>query len=117
MLSSAGSGSPQLRPSFVLAAVALAALAASLLLAFALAAAPHWGTNGDHAPYAIVERRFTSPAAPPPPTVAVGNESSPPMLWALLAPPAFSVDAIALLGLAAVLIVRAEARRRRGPRR
>ena len=111
MQSSAGLHSPQLRSSLWIAAVALAVLALSLLLAFASATAPHPGPNGEGARRTPVETRFgtqtsiAAPAAPPP-------EPATPRLWALLAPWTFRIDALAVLGLAAVLIVRRNARRR-----
>jgi hypothetical protein len=125
MLSSAGLNSPQRRSALLLAAVPLAALAVSLLLAFASATAPRPDANGDGARRTTAERRsstqarettaetpIAAPAAQPPPSLV----DQPPLLWALLAPWAFAVDAIAVLGLAAVLIVRYNARRRRGAR-
>jgi membrane protein implicated in regulation of membrane protease activity len=117
--------SPQLRSTLWLVAVALAALAVSLLLAFAAATAPRPDANGDGA------RRTTATAGTPIASHennvgdAAGNGPSRPLpslvdrprpLWTLLAPWAFAVDAIAVLGLAAVLIVRYHARRRRGAR-
>jgi hypothetical protein len=116
----------------VLAAIALTALAVSLLLAFASTTALRPDANGDAASRPTLEPRFAAPPAPlhALPTAAgadaehgndaggaAGNAPSrPPLLWALLAPWAFAVDAIALLGLAAVLFVRYNARRRRGAR-
>ncbi len=131
MLSSAGLNSPQLRSSLLLAAVALAALAVSLLLAFASATAPRPDANGDGARRTTAEAPLLAPAAQPPAVSTAagadaehesdvggvpGNGPSRPRLWALLAPWAFAVDAIAVLGLAAVFIVRYNARRGRGAR-
>lgn len=131
MLSSAGLNSPQLRPPLWLAAVALAALALSLLLAFASTMVPRPDANGDAARRTTADRPagtptrettektpIAAPAAQPPAvsTAAGAAADSPPRLWALLAPWTFAVDAIALLGFAAVLIVRYNARRRRGAR-
>ena len=131
MLSSAGLLSPELRSRLLLAAVALAALAVSLLLAFASATAPRPDANRDGARSSTAERRsstqarettaqtpIAAPAAQPPAvsTAAGADADRPPLLWALLAPFAFAVDAIAVLGLAAVLIVRYNARSRRGAR-
>ncbi len=120
MLSSAGLHSPQLRSPLWLAAVALAALAVSLLLAFASATAPRPDANGDAARRTTAETPIAAPAAQPPAaSTAAGADAEheqPPLLWTLLAPWAFAVDAIAVLGLAAVLIVRYNARRRRGAR-
>jgi hypothetical protein len=108
--------SPQLRSLLSLAAVALAALAVSLLLAFASVTVP------------TAKTPIAAPAAQPPAVSTAasvdaehGNDvggavDQPPLLWALLAPWAFAVDAIAVLGLAAVLIVRSNARRRRRAR-
>jgi hypothetical protein len=130
MLSSAGLNSPQFRSALSLAAVALAALAVSLLLAFA-SATVRPDANGDGARRTAVEGRFSAqareksaekPIAAPaaqPPAVSTAERAAadqPPLLWALLAPWAFAADAIAVLGLAAVLIVRYNARRRRGAR-
>jgi len=90
------------------------------LLAFASAPRPH--ANGDGARRTIAETPIAAPAAQPP---AARNGPSlplplsidqPSLLWPLLAPWAFAADAIAVLGLAAVLIVRYLARRRRGAR-
>ena len=130
MQSSAGLHSPELRSRLFLAAVALAALAASLLLAFVSATAPRPNANRDGARSATVERRSSTqarqttaetpiavPAQPAAVSTAAGADTDqPPLLWALLAPWAFAVDAIAVVGLAAVLIVRHNARRRRGAR-
>lgn len=143
MLSSAGLHSPQLRSPLYLAAVALAALAVSLLLAFAVAPASRPDANGDRARHTIAERRsskqtqettaetlLATRAQPPAVSTvagvdaehgndvggAAGNGPSRRLLWGLLAPWAFAVDEIAVLGLAAVLIVRYNARRRRGAR-
>jgi hypothetical protein len=105
-----------------LGALALAALAISLLLAFASVTAP------------LPKAPTAAPAAQPlaVSTAAGGgvmheNEvgrgaagngpSRPPLLWALLTPWALAVDALAVLGLAAVLIVRYTARRRSGARK
>jgi len=110
MLSSAGLNNLQLRSTLLLAAVVLASLAVSLLLAFAVATAPR----------PTAEIPIAAPAAQPPAVsraaVADAEHDQPPPLWALLAPWAFTVDAIAALGLAAVLVVRYHARRRRGAR-
>jgi hypothetical protein len=118
MLSSAGLNSPQLRSTLLLAAVALAALAVSLLLAFAVATAPRPDANGDGARHTIAtaETPIAAPAAQPPAVSTAAGAGQPPLLWALLAPWAFAVDAVAVLGLAAVLILRYHARRRRGAR-
>jgi hypothetical protein len=130
MLSSAGLHNPELRSRLSLAAVALAALAISLLLAFASATAPRPHANGDGARRTTAERGSSgqarettakTPIAPPAAqraasTAAGADVDRPPLLWALLAPWAFAVDAIAVLGLAAVLIVRSDVRRRRGAR-
>jgi len=126
MLSSARLNSPQLQPALSLAALALAALALSLLLAFAFAMAPRRAANGDSATRTTVESRFGSPArqttaqipivAPAAQPPAASSFADRPTLWALLAPFTFAVDAIAVLGLAAVLVVRYNVRRRRGVR-
>ncbi len=128
MLSSAGLNSPQRRSALWLAAVALAVLAVSLGLAFAFASAPRPAANGDGARRTSVETPIVAPAAQPAAvSTAAGADaehvndvrgaagSGP--LWAVLAPWAFAIDGIAVLGLAAVLIVRNNARRRRGARR
>jgi hypothetical protein len=108
--------SPQLRSPLWLAAVALAALAVSLLLAFASVTAPRPDANGDGARRTTAETPIAAPAAQPPAASTAADAEPPPPLWALLAPWAFAVDAIAVLGLAVVLIVRYNARRRRGAR-
>ena len=113
----------------MLAAVALAALALSLLLAFASATAPRSDANDDVNRGTSAETRSNAqgpetaaqtPVAAPAPrwpglwsTIAGANTSQPQMLRALLAPWVFALDVIALLGLAAVLIVRNGTRRRR----
>jgi hypothetical protein len=108
----------------LLAAIVLVALAVSLLLAFASVTLPHLGANGDAAGRTTVEERFsarprtTTAEKPLAATAADGADAhQPPLLWALLAPWAFAADAVAVLGLAAVLVVRSNARRRRGARR
>ncbi len=63
------------------------------------------------APAARPSAAENEPSKPPP-----SLENQAPSLSALLAPWAFAIDAIAVLGLAAVLIVRYNARRRRGAR-
>jgi len=110
---------PQLWSRLLLAAVALAALTISLLLAFASATAPRPDANGDGARRTTAETPIAAPAAQPRAvsTGAGADVDQPPLLWVLLAPWAFAVDGIAVLGLAAVLIVRYNARRRRGARR
>ena len=108
MLSSAGLNSPQLRPTLLLAAIVLAALAVSLLLAFAAATVP-----STTAEIPIAAPAAQSPAVSP---AAGAEHDRSPLLWALIAPWAFAVDAIAVLGLAVILIVRYHARRRRGVR-
>lgn len=113
----------------MLAAVALAALALSLLLAFASATAPRSDANDDVSRGTSAEARSNAqgpeaaaqtPVAAPAPrwpdlwsTIAGAGTGQPQMLRSLLAPWVFAVDVIALLGLAAVLIVRNGTRRRR----
>ncbi len=119
MPSSAGLRNPQFRSRLLLAAIPLAALAASLLLAFASAIALRAHAAGEGARPTTVSTPLVTQATPPA-IPAIGDAGSarsrPPMLWGLLAPWAFGVDAIALLGLAAVLIVRYNAPRRRETR-
>ena len=121
MLSSAGLNSPQFRAPLWLAAVALAVLAVSLVLAFASAPAPRPDANADAARRTTAETHLSTRApettAQTPSAAPASPVDRPPLLWALLAPWAFAADAIAVLGLAAVLIVRYNARRRRGARR
>jgi hypothetical protein len=128
MQSSAGLHNPRLRSRLLLAAVPLAALAASLMLAFVVASAPRPEANVDSgvpARIMTVEPRIAAPVAPPvavsPPAGADAEHGNvagrPPSMWALLAPGVFAVDALAVLGLALVLTVRYRARRRRGARR
>ncbi|MGH7728601.1 MAG: hypothetical protein ACREM2_07420 [Vulcanimicrobiaceae bacterium] len=121
MPSSAGSNNPELRSSLWLIAVALAALAGALLLAFTFAfvTAPRPAGRSLQArpataqtPMTVAATQRSAPAASS--GAAAGVERLP--LWALLAPWAFAVDALAVLGLAAVLLVRYLARRRRGAR-
>ncbi len=122
MQSSAGSHSPPFRPRVLLAAVALAALAASLLLAFVstTAARPH--ARRDGARVATAATPIAAPATPPAASTFPADAENPngvgaaPSLSALLTPWAFAVDAIAVAGLAAILIVRYKMRRRRGAR-
>ena len=105
----------------MLAAVALAALAVSLLLAFAFAMPPRPHPSGVAVHRAIAETRNATPPVQPPPALVdqppPALVDQPPPLWVLLTPWAFGVDVIAMLGLAAVLIVRYNARPRRGARR
>lgn len=126
MLSSAGLNSPPLRARLLLAALALVALAVALLLAF-VSVLPRPAANRDGARSPVAGQRSgadargtaaqkptVAPTVQPPAVSPADNAAAeqPPMLWALLAPWAFAADAIALLGLAAVLIVRRNARRR-----
>jgi hypothetical protein len=124
MPSSAGLNNPQLRSLLWLAAVPLVTLAASLLLAYAVTLVPHfhWIRIGVHR--AAPQTTIAAPAARPFPVSTAGNDagaasaaaSEPASLWALLAPWAIAVDAVALLGFAAVLMVRYSSRRGRGAR-
>ncbi len=122
MQSSAGSHSPPFRPRLLLAAVALAALAASLLLAFVSTRAtrPHASRDGVRVTTAAAP--IAVPATPPAASIVPRDAENPhragaaPSLSALLLPWAFAVDAIAVAGLAAILIVRYKMRRRRGAR-
>ena len=107
----------------MLGAVALAALAVSLVLALAVAKAPRTNANGSAARSTQLESRFAAPAREPtaePPAVRAAP-AAPVVralpLWALLAPWTFTVDATALLGLAAIFIGRYNARRHRRARR
>ena len=107
------------RSATALAAIALTALALSLLLAFV--------STLHRQPGAVVQRTTVSPAVTPaaaatvtpaPPAVAVAEPASaaePQSLYELLAPWAVTADVLAMLGLAAVLALR-RAARRRGPR-
>lgn len=127
MLSSAGSViSPQRRPALWLAAIALAALAVSLVLAFAAAPPQRSGANGDDALRTTAQSGSNPRVAPTPalPASTLARSDAnlpslaekPPLLWTLLAPWAIAADVLAVLGLAAVLAVR-HAQRRRGARR
>jgi hypothetical protein len=111
MRSSVGLRSLQLRLQLWLAAVALSALALSLGLAFAAATVPRAAAkaHGTPANASIAAPVMRSPVVPP----AVTNDQSPP-LWTLLARWTYTVDAIALLGFVAVVVVRRNTRRRRG---
>jgi hypothetical protein len=115
----------------LLVAVAFAAFTISLLLAFASAKVPRPDANGGSAHRTTAERHsstqarettaetpIAAPAAQPPAASMTAGAAvdQPPPLWVLLAPWAFAVDGIAVMGLAAVLIVRYNARRRRGAR-
>ncbi len=129
MQSSAGSRDPDLRARLVLAAIAVAALVASLLLA--LAAVPQRSATGSAhgaAPQAVPppepRRIFTHPnvvLAPPLPRVLPASASHGPHaneLWSLLRPWTLRIDAIAALGVVAVaLVVYGGRRRRYGVRR
>lgn len=105
------------RSGLYLAAVALAALAISLVLA--LAPMPRWHSrpNSDRAvqntanPPSDVQPRIAAPAPQPAPasTVAAVDASS---LWNVLVPWALAVDAFAVLGIVVVLALRHPARRR-----
>jgi membrane protein implicated in regulation of membrane protease activity len=105
------------RSALYLAAVALAALAISLVLA--LAPMPRWHSrpNSDRAvqntanPPSEVQPRIAAPAPQPAPasTVAAVDASS---LWNVLVPWALAVDAFAVLGIVVVLALRHPARRR-----
>ena len=134
MRSSAGVIDAERRSALGLAAVALAALALSLVLAFASTRLHRAAAPGDGALAPSADTRSGAPAqrtkAAPPiamPTARAGGfarrgdaelatDVKPKSLWTLLAPWALGADALAVLGLAAVLAVRRSARRRRGAR-
>jgi hypothetical protein len=127
--------SPQRQSALFLAVVALVALAVSLMLAFASAPPQRTGANGDGALH-TAERRssarargstagatIVAPTAKPPAASTVAGARQPPSLvdqspslWTLLAPWALAVDALAVLGMAAVLTLRHGTRRRRRAR-
>ncbi len=99
----------RLRSSLWFAAVPLAALAVALLLAFVAATVP----QASHATLTTV----AAPAARSHPTLALPTiADQPPRLWEMLAPRIFDADALAVLGLVLVLIVRYNTRHRRGAR-
>ncbi len=122
MPSSAGLNSPELRSRLLLVVVALAALALSLLLAVASAMLQRPPVNGASGGATTVGGRSDAnvgqsapaPAAAStaPPAVSAGGAAAVPPLRTMLEPFAFAVDAIALLGLAAVVVVYTAGRRR-----
>lgn len=114
MLSSAGLRNPEIRLRLALAAIVLAALAVALLLAFASTRAPRHGANGVGA--RREEAREMTAYTPAPVHAAAGAVEQPLPMRDLLARFAYTVDVIAVLGLAAVLIVRRDARRREARR-
>jgi hypothetical protein len=128
MQSSVGVIDAERRSAFGLAAVALAALALSLVLAFVSTLFHHTAARGDGARRPPAQTRAGAPArrtnaAPVAmPTVAstvssggveLAPDVKPASLWSLLTPWALAVDALAVLGMAVVLAVRHSARRRR----
>lgn len=110
--------SPQYRSALFLTVVALAALAASLILAFAFAPPERPGAHDEGALPKTTERR-SSPRAPGTTEPAARSRplpslvDKPPLLWTLLTPWALRVDAIAVLGMVAVLALRHGIRRRK----
>ncbi|GEM_PF-1979585 len=118
MPSSSGSLSPQAQSVVSLAMLALVALGLSLLLAFAAFPRPQITTRAvrhvvvaprAHPPIALPRQnagsqtqRATVPAAPR----ATAGRAGAPTLWTLLLPWAIGVDALALAGFGAVLLVR-----------
>ncbi|MBV8074272.1 MAG: hypothetical protein JO140_02495 [Candidatus Eremiobacteraeota bacterium] len=93
----------QLRARLALAAVVVATLAFSLLLAFVTARIPV-GRSSD----VQVQARAAFTPAP------VAIQPAPESMWTSLAPFSFTVDLVAVLGLAAIFAVRSGARFRRG---
>lgn len=106
MRSSSGAHNPELRTPLWLGGVAFGALLVALLLAF-VAVLPHPKPQ-IAAPTPVT---VTTPAPQTPaisaPAAASGSQSGPSSLWPVLLPWGLGVDAAALIGLAAVLIVRA----------
>lgn len=113
MPSSAGLRNPETRLRLALAAVVLAALAVALVLALASTRIARQGANGDGASREQARDMTNTPI--PVQTAAAGSEQPLPMRE-LLARFAYTVDVVAVLGLAAVLIVRRDARRREARR-
>jgi membrane protein implicated in regulation of membrane protease activity len=126
--------SRQDRSALYLAAVALAALAISLLLALASVAlqrttAIHHGAARPtvHQPVVAAQPPDVQPRnAPLQPPIAQPRSrprtpssvaGEPPSLWTVLAPWALGVDGFAVLGMVAVLALRRGARRNGGPGR
>jgi hypothetical protein len=111
LLSAGGVISPERRSALFLAVVALAALAVSLMLAFASTPAKLPGANGAGALRKIAESRSGAEARST--NLPVPSVDKPPLLWRLLTPWALALDALAVLGMVAVLALRHGARRRR----
>jgi hypothetical protein len=122
--------SPPRRAGLFLAAVALAALGAALLLAFVSALPHHRVVAGgearpavtEHRPGAAADATATAPIVTPtvPHETAVTSGSGArhtATLWNLLTPWALRVDALAVLGLAPVLVLMRKSGRRRSARR
>ena len=98
---------PRGRPALFLAAVALAALAVALVLAFAPVPSQRSGT----ARSMEAQPPIAAPiGAPPPASTSAGTEKER-GLWMLLAPWALRVDALAVLGAAVVLALHIGLRR------
>lgn len=101
MPSFAGLYNPQIRLRLALAAIAGAALAGALLLAFVSAIVPHTIVQVQHA-----ATNITIPPLPHPFTSivsATGAHEEPASLWTLLAPWALGIDLVAIAGFVAVV--------------
>jgi hypothetical protein len=119
MQSSAGSRNLQLRALVWLGSIAAAAFVVALLLAFASTTVPNVESGGNTVQTIVVPRFVGQPRAAPSPAPVATSVPLPEMpqrLWPLLTRWAYGLDASALLGLVAVLIVGYSTRRRRGAR-
>ncbi|MBV8367751.1 MAG: hypothetical protein JO036_02290 [Candidatus Eremiobacteraeota bacterium] len=129
MPSFAGSTSGERRSALALAAVALAALVLSLLLAWLATLPRHPRAAGPAAVATAPPARFGAPptaasaatprpVAAPPGAASIGaGPAQPPTLWGLLTLPALVIDALAVAALAVVFLLRHALPGSRGARR
>jgi len=101
MQSSAGLRKPHYGPSLWLSVLVIAVLAGSFLLAFLPALPRAHPKAGD-----LSRTVAMTPVASPAPRFPSASSEGPPTLWTVLTPFAIGIDAIAVLGLVAVLLVR-----------
>lgn len=107
MRSFAGLYSPALRLRIALASIAFAAIAASLLLAFASVSLPAPTVHAPGIAVQIPNAAATNQRAERPgPAGITRQDTQPVLLWTLLTPWALAVDAIAVLGFMAARMLR-----------